>query len=357
MANTITSYNVVGHTGGDDTAMLNSAFAGAASRPVFLSFGTYNVSGPLTIADYGVVVGEEINAWDYYNGVRPRTLLQVTNPNSFAQNPHNPSAVVNVGNYSHIRGFSIFGEKNFNAGTNVAGVRVNNKAFVTIQDIWANLCYAGFWVQSDGSIAGGSPWGNNNIGCRIYGGGTLYNYEWGILAGGVNGGYFSDAQINNVQVVSNGDKGIWFGNGVTSTQVTACRIEDQTYGFFAEESTNILLNGCIFDRNLAPITFDSCAKMTVTGCNSSAGPASSSGYTCTHVNFLSNALQPQAMSFAGNTYMQGAAATSYAYGVDINTKTMTGYFAEDGTPGFNTAIFQDSNTQSVIAPLMVKLGP
>jgi hypothetical protein len=108
---TITSYNVVGPTGGDDTAMLNSAFAGAASRPVFLSFGTYNVSGPLTIADYGVVVGEEINAWDYYNGVRPRTLLQVINSNSFAQNSHNPSAVVNIGNYSHIRGFSIFGEK------------------------------------------------------------------------------------------------------------------------------------------------------------------------------------------------------------------------------------------------------
>src|SRR6516164_9339022 len=67
---TITSYNVVGPTGGDDTPMLNGAFSGAASRPVFLSFGAYDVRGPLTIPDNGIVVGEEINAWDFYNGAK-----------------------------------------------------------------------------------------------------------------------------------------------------------------------------------------------------------------------------------------------------------------------------------------------
>ena len=347
---TITSYNVVGPTGGDDTAMLNSAFAGAASRPVFLSFGAYNVSGPLTVPDYGVIVGEEINAWDFYNGVHPRTLLQANVTNTFAAY----SAILTLGNYNHIRGFSIFGLVNDNPSTTVSGIAVPNKAFVTIQDVWCNLCYNGINLTSDGVVRG-SPWGASNLGVRIYGGGVLYNSNFGLLAVST-GGYVSDSHFSNIQVVSNSLAGMYLSSGVTSCQILNCRVEDQPTGIWMKTSSNLLFNGCIFDRNRSPIIIDSCQAITVAACNSSAGPGSGSGGTSTHVKFSSTYLGNQGMSFSGNTYKQGAAATSYAYGVDAGA-TVTGYFAETGTPDFNTAIFQDAYSQSVIVPLMVKLGP
>lgn len=347
---TITAYNVVEPTGGDDTGMLNSAFSGAASRPVFLSFGTYNVSAALTMPDYGVVVGEEINAWDFYNGVRPRTLLQANPANAFPSN----TAILTLGNYNHIRGFTIFGLKNFDAGTTISGIAVPNKAFVTIEDIWVNLCYNGIDLTSDGVLRG-SPWGANNIGVRIYGGGVLYNSNIGLLAVST-GGYVSDSHFSNIQVVSNSFAGMYLSSGVASCQILNCRVEDQPVGIWLKTSSNLLFNGCIFDRNRSPVIIDSCSAVTVTGCNSSAGPGSGNEGTSTHVQFSSTYLKNQGVAFSGNTYKQGAAATSYAYGVDAGA-AVTGYFAETGTPDFNTAVFQDAYSQSIIAPLMVKLGP
>jgi hypothetical protein len=351
---TITPYYVVGPTGGDDTAMLNSAFSGAASRAVFLSFGTYDVRGPLTIPDYGVVLGEEINAWDYWNGVRPRTLLEANASNTFTSG----QAILTMGNYSHLRGFSIFGLKNVGAHPNVDGIAVPNKAFATIQDIWVNLCYNGINALSDGNVAGGSPWGHNIIGLRVSGGGVLYNEVYGLWSRGLNGGYFSDAHLSNMQVVSNGAAGLWIGDGDATCQILNCRLEDQPVGIRFTKAGDISFVGGLFDRNDAPIIIDSCSTITVSGCAStSAGNGGSgTGGVGTHVRFASTYYANTEMAFSGNNYAQNAAATSYTYGVDANS-TVTGYFAETGNPSANTAVFQDTYSQSVIAPLMVKLGP
>jgi hypothetical protein len=350
---TITSFNIVGPTGGDDTVMLNSAFAGSASRPVFLSFGTYNVSGPLTIADYGVVVGEEINAWDFYNGTRPRTLLQANTANTFPAR----TAILTLGNYNHIRGFSIFGLKATVPSTTISGVAVPNKAFVTIQDIWVNLCYHGFDLTSDGVVRG-SPWGASNIGPRIYGGGTLYNAGNGIQMNST-GGFISDGVINNVQIVSN-TVGLYIGQSVTSMQIIGCRLEDQTTACQMLKATNVLINGCITDRCMNNLILDSCLDITVTGNRFSLGPGSGSGGTGVHVSFQSSVFASDRMYFAGNGYQQGAAATSYTYAADVfigSGSGFHGYFAEDGCPTANTAVFQDAQTQTVMTPLMVHLGP
>jgi hypothetical protein len=360
LVSAFTSYNVVGPTGGDDTAMLNSAFGGSASRPVFLSFGTYDVRGPLIVPDNGIVVGEEVNAWDFYNGATPRTLLRANATNSFVSGKdiYSNQAILTIGNYSHIRGFSIFGLKNIGGHANVDGIAVPNKAFATIEGIWVNLCYNGINASSIGTVAGGSPWGNNIIGLRIYGGGVLYNETYGFLTAGGSGGYFSDAHLSNLQVVSNQAGGMYCGTGTDATQILNCRIEDQVNGVQFLKAQNIVFDGCIFDRNSAPIWIDSCWTITVSGCNlnSPGNAGSGGGETGTHVRFSSTYFTNQGMAFSGNNYIQGAAGTSYTYGVDAGA-TVTGYFAETGTPEFNTDIYQDPYSQSIIRPLRVKLGP
>jgi hypothetical protein len=97
------AYNVVGPSGGDDTAMLNSAFSTAASRPVMLSFGQYQVTAPLIVPDYGFVTGAgEIDLNDYYqNPQPPRVNLVGQSTNTFVDD----DAIVNMGNYSRVQNF------------------------------------------------------------------------------------------------------------------------------------------------------------------------------------------------------------------------------------------------------------
>jgi hypothetical protein len=348
---TITPYYLVGPTGGDDTAMLNSAFANSPSRPVMLSFGQYNVSGPLTVPDYGVVLGAgEINLNDYWhNRSTPRINLVLNPTNSFV----NGQAAINMGNYSHVKDFSIVGLRNYAGHAQVNGVNIKNKAYSIVEGLYITLCYDGINGVSDGSVSGGSPWGNNSIGNVIRGCFIGYSEEYGFYSWGGNGGYFSDAEITQLWCGACNAGAVNVGSGFGNSRFVNCRIEDQGSGIHIMNTGAILMSGCLFDRNGAPITIDNSLSISITGCMStSAGNnGSGSGGTGTHVFFKNSCANIQ---LAGNVYNQGAAATSYTYGVQ-SAGTVSGAFCEGG--GGNTVQYQDAYSQSVIAPLMVKLGP
>jgi hypothetical protein len=354
---TITSYNVVGPTGSDDTAMLNSTFANAASRPVMLSFGQYNVTGPLIVPDAGVVLGAgEINvASDYWHtSLTPRVSLVVNETNSFT----NGQAVINLGNYSSVSTFSIFGARNFTGHALVNGVNVGNHAYPMVDNLYIVLCYDGINCVSDGSVAGGSPWGNNSIGAVFRRCLSSENENCGFEAWSLNGGFCSDQEISDCWFSANNAISVSVGSGWGNARIVNCRIEDQGAGLIIQNTGQVLVSSCLFDRNSAPIQINNSSNISLVGCiSASAGnDGSGSGGTGTHVFFGQNNVGPGGncsnIQLAGNTYNIGAATTSYTYGVDSGGGgvTVSGAIYESGLG--NTALYQNSYSQGIISPLV-----
>src|SRR5271169_831644 len=353
----ITSYNVVGPTGGDDTAMLDNAFANSASRPVMLSFGQYNVTGPLSVPDGGAVLGaSEINvASEYWHtGINPRVNLVVNPTNSFT----NGQAVINVGNYSCVSTFSIFGVRNYSGHALVNGVNVHNKAYPIIDNLYIVLCYDGINSFSDGSVPGGSPWGNNSIGAVFRRCLASENEDCGFLAWADNGGYCSDQEITDCWFSANYQGSVFVGSGWGNARIVNCRIEDQGTGLVVQNTGQILVSSCLFDRNGAPIKINNSSNISIVGCiSASAGNnGSGSGGTGTHVFFGQNNVGAGGncsnIQLAGNTYNIGAATTSYTYGVDSGGGgvIVSGAIYESGLG--NTALYQDTYSQGLISPLV-----
>lgn len=351
------AYNVVGPSGGNDTAMLNSALATSASRPVLLSFGDYDVQGPLQMPDFGVVTGPpEINLSDYYHAPQAaRIRLVLSASGSWVDG----DAALDVGNYCHVKDFTIFGMRNIGGHKQVDGLRISNRSYTIVENIWVNLCYVGLNCASNGAINNGSPWGNNSIGTQIRRCWLLYNETWGFLAYGINGGFFSDAEIFGLEGAANAFGGVYFASGAGNSRFVNGRFETGNIGILLEKAGVTSLVGCQFDRLSQPIVITSADTISVTGCvSASAGnTGGGSGGVGTHVKFQAQASVGNTnIQFAGNTYNQGAAATTSVYGVDAGV-TVSGAFCEGGSGESNTNVYQDAYTQTVIAPLRAKLGP
>jgi hypothetical protein len=137
-----------------------------------------------------------------------------------------------------------------------------------------------------------------------------------------------------------------------------CRIEDQTTGLVMESTSNVLVSACLFDRNISPIILKDCNNITINSCmSSSAGNGGSgNGGTGTHVLFAPNFWGSNAfdnIQLGANVYNQGAATTSYTYGVSSGVTVTNSAILESG--GGNTAVYQDSYSSSVLTPFRVTL--
>ncbi len=349
LISTITSYNVVSPTGGDDTSMLSAAFANSATRPVMLSFGQYQVSGPLVIPIGGVVVGAgEVDAaqpWAVGNVFK--CCLNVVSPGSWSSHldADGRVAVVYPGSYS------IYASS---ANTLVDGVQWQNVTWSYCVNIFVVNCNTGFSAVSDGNIAGdgGNPQGNNNI-ANIIRGGAARQCQAGFTGYGINGGYCSDMEISDFWVsATQAAAAIECGSGFGNARIVNCRIEDQGSGLVIESTGNVIVNACLFDRNIAPITVKFSNNITVSGCmSSSAGNGGSgSGGTGTHIYFAKSffGLTGQDnIQLVGNVYNQGAAATSYTYGVESGNYLTNSVISESGAG--NAAVYQDAYSAAQLA--------
>jgi hypothetical protein len=358
---TITSYNVVGPTGGDDTAMLSAAFANSATRPVMLSFGQYQVSAPLVIPKGGVVrgAGEVDSSQPWATGNIFKCCLNVVSPGSWSSHldADGRVAVVYPGSYSLFSDVSIYASS---ANKLVDGIQFQNVTWAYCVNVFVVNCNTGFSAISDGKIAGdgGNPFGNNNI-ANIIRGGAARQCQSGFFGNGLNGGYCSDMEISDFWIsATQGGPAIYGGSGWGNARIVNCRIEDQGTGLVIESTGNVIVNACLFDRNIAPITLKFSNNITISGCmSSSAGNGGSgSGGTGTHVLFAPNYWGSTAfdnIQLAGNVYHQGAAATSYTYGVSSGVTVTNSAILESG--GGNTAVYQDSYSSSILTPFRVTL--
>ncbi len=345
------AYNVVGPTGGDDTAMLASALAASASRPVMLSFGQYDVRKPLFMPDGGVIVGAgERNLSDYYQASINPSINLVLNPAGAWQDGQ---AGITMGNWSRIGNFAITGMKLTAGHKAINGVNLGNHDSPIVEDIWASLCYNGIFAGSDGSLSDGSPWGSSCIFAIIRRCWLIFSEAWGLEAYGINGGGFSDAEISGCEFAASA--GLFIGSGAGNLRISNSRFEDDGDGLWIQNTGAIIVSGCQFDRLVRPIVIEHAGACSVTGClSSSAGnTGGGSGGDGNHVSFVG--FDSTGIEFAGNCYNKGAADTAYTYWCDAATH-VTGAFCESGSGDLNTGLYRDAHTEAAIAPSRVKLG-
>jgi hypothetical protein len=231
----------------------------------------------------------------------------------------------------------------------VQGLWIKNKAYVIVDGLYINLCFNGIKAVSDGTVNGGSPWGNNSIGAILRRCFLAFNEADGFITFGLNGGFFSDAAYTEIWAAANNGPGMFVGNGSGQCRIVNCRLEDQFQGLYLSAIQNLTVVGCQFDRQGQPITLDSVQNASIVGCISAGAgnTGSGSGGTGTHINFTARGATN--VTFSGNSYTVGAADTSYTYGV-VSPGTVTGAFYETGDG--NTAVYQDAYSRSIISPLV-----
>jgi hypothetical protein len=138
-----------------------------------------------------------------------------------------------------------------------------------------------------------------------------------------------------------------------------CRIEDQGAGLVIQNTGQIMVANCLFDRNGTPIAINNSSSVSITGCISAGAgnTGSGTGGTGTHIVFGPNNVGSGGncdnIQLVGNTYNQGAAATTYCYGVTSSVTVTNSAILESG--GGNTAVYQDSYSSSVLTPFRVSL--
>jgi hypothetical protein len=328
-----------------------------------LSFGQYQVSAPLVIPIAGVVVGagEVDAAQPWAGGNRFRCCLNVMMPGNWSsfKDADGRVAVVYPGSYSLLRDVSIYSSS---ANTLVDGIQFQNVTWAYCVNVFVLNCNVGFRAFSNGSIPGdgGNPQGYNNI-ANIIRGGAARQCQTGFSGSGSNGGYCSDMEISDFWVSATqapDGAAIYGGSGWGNARIVNCRIEDQENGLIIESTGNVIVNACLFDRNVAPITLKFSNNITISGCmSSSAGNGGvGNGGTGTHVLFAPNFFDLKGLDniqLVGNVYYKGAADTSYTYGVSPGVPVTNSAILESGAG--NTALFQDSNSSTTLTPFRVSL--
>jgi hypothetical protein len=254
-------YNVLSPTGGDDTAMLSTAFAASATRAVYLNPGQYLVASPLTIPAQGMVLGSDIHVFEFYDGFTqylPNTYLSPTSPASWTSG----TAVVNFGAHALARGFSVYGSYNGTIGTahGINGFDFSNSPMCVLDWCQALRCDNGF-LATPNSVDCIGPWLSN---CS-----AGINETYGIVLSG--GSHFvSDFRITNCWTQANaqtasgaGECAISAGAGV----IIGSRFEDGGgYGLQISSGSNVVVTGNYFDLNsLGSVRLHSCDYVVITG--------------------------------------------------------------------------------------------
>ena len=249
-------WNHVAPTGvlATDTAALVAAFATAATRPVVMLPGQYNVCTPLTIPAYGFIKAQQGNDWWYSLGTLPSTRIQCTGTSGFSSG----QAFITPGDYSLIEGVAVVGLASSSRGSS-AGVNcydVSNSFYVTLKDDYAMRCWDGIYAASNGS----NGTHNHIEGLRVKGGLYIGSDNLGLEAPVTNAGFMSDSYFGDgVNVADNNSGGMKFWY-LTTSQIMGNRIEDNfnvlatggvsSIGLDIEGGAGaIQISSNIFDRN------------------------------------------------------------------------------------------------------------
>jgi hypothetical protein len=230
-------YNVVSASGGDDTAMLNTAFANATTTSVFLSAGLYQVSSTVTIPDDAMVVGDERIVYMYYDGnivYAGKTMLVAVNGSSWAAG----TAVLTIGNRCQVRGISVRGFHS-RGDWPADGISLLNASYTRLEDVTVLQARNGIVL---GATQGGSI-GNELHRCCVT------SCAAGIVDNTASGGFLSDGKFIHCSV--NGCAGSGISFGAASWTILGCRIEQCSgAGLTMEPGANsCMINDNFFDQN------------------------------------------------------------------------------------------------------------
>lgn len=335
-SNTITPYNVVAPTGGDDTAMLNRAFGASAIRPVFLSPGRYLISSPLTIPASGIVVGEEINIFEYYDGgtTYPGTteIRVLSPPASFTSG----QAMLNLSNYCYVRGFAVRGPYH-EAGSSygIDCISADTTAYATLDQMQA------LWGQDGISFA-------NAHGLEMWRCRSQENRGTGFIGDG--GAHLTDIKMIDCSSSANVLDEIYLRN-LYGIQIINGRFEDSGgYGLHCEvECYSVNVENCFFDR-----------------CNSGSihlngGVAKVNAYIA-GCRFYSTAAREILLSggaislHMGSNFFQTGANYTFEATAAV---TLTGQIASlsNIVDGGSIGLYADSTTEAIVSPLVINRGP
>lgn len=311
----------------DSTTAFQAAFNASVAKPVFIPPGTYKITAPLTVPDRGVVVGEEINVWDFFNRAFVNNTILFKSGAGWSSG----QAMVSLGNYSYCRGFTVQGTYNGTGGTDggVDGFQIIDKLYAMLVYCYAIECRHGF---------NGAPAVSNTQGMEFHHCRASKNAGYGFFAEGATS--WSDNKIMHCSTGFNATGEVIWSNGF-DVQFIGNRIEDSGgIGLQVLNGGGSIISGNLFDRNVGTtLWLDNHNNATVTAnqFNNNATGTETVRLTgnCTNVHL------------SANMYWQGSAP--YHYGVDAGA-TFSGGIYERPPPGTSGALFADANAIATLTP-------
>jgi len=226
---------------GDDTAQITAAYANAASRPVMMGAGTFNVDcsqGEINIPDGGVVVGPWAYSPDESQSNNPNFTLISRLTCKTGTHPASGRGVVRLNNNNTLSGFQITADLSGNrAGDCADAVSTRSPRLFRML---LGQCNAAINHSSDGS--------------RLVDGISIAQEAW--------------IDHNTLQFVNYGYYANIFnsGSGISDDQITSNEIEVPfTQGIFASNAAVMYIDGNrIEDGGGVAVTLDNANSVTVT---------------------------------------------------------------------------------------------
>lgn len=313
----------VAPSGVDDTVALQTAFN--SGYPVRLN-GTYYASSPLTVPVGGIILADDVNAYD----------TSAPNSQIIAKGSKFPagSAVLTLSGYNFLRGFSVSSV----TGTDAIA---SSGRFVSLERIYTT---------------------GGRYGCNLNGIGPQLRYC-----------RFSTASSHGLYCQSSVTDGVFIGNfcngnggnGAQFLDSIKCSLIGNTFewntliGLEIYQARNCVVSGNSFDRNSqAGLRLNICQSVSIVGNEFSRNGVAAGSYDC-HVSLAGAS---SAISFAGNNYIavaenddgSGTIVPDYTYQIEASSTLTNSVFAEPQVAG-NVAVFVNAASQDILDPLFIKI--